>query len=269
MRLILLICFICLTEWCVAQTIAERRTVDLVEVRGDMDRRGTLIGYAYGKSVTIVTSTGEVITFPWNKVRRVTFEGESASPIESEDWWITADTLQVLPGRRFRHQLLFTTGFSQEDQQSFNGFDLGPSLPIYGPGVSYHFLYSTDNFSLGPGAGFEVMNVGRGERLVSLTGLAEYRLGRGRVRPFGRFQAGVNLPIGNDRLDMDSRSVGATYHPSVGLLFGPPFGRWMDLSFDIGYRFSTVHFTALTPNLEVVDREIDYRRFTFGLGARF
>ncbi|PPK86094.1 hypothetical protein CLV84_3011 [Neolewinella xylanilytica] len=267
MRLSLLIYGLLLACYCPAQSRSDTGLADIVEVRGEPDLIGTLIGYRYGESVTIVVRNGEVVTIPWDRVGRVTFRQENTSePIDTENWF-TRDTLEVLPGRRWRHQLLVTTGLGNE---SFgDGFGSFGSVGLIGPGVHYHLLYSRGRLAVGPGAGFEVMNVRRGERLASATALAEYHLGRGRIRPFGRLLAGANLPVGSDSTPMSGRSVGRTVHPSFGLLLAPPRGRWMQLSIDIGYRFSDVRFTGLTANLEELERDIGYQRFTFGLAARF
>ncbi len=260
--LLLCCCLLCLSGN--AQTASEPALTDVIEVRGEPNLKGTLIGYDYGRSATLVTEAGELVTVPWDKMIRVTYHSEQVVAAQPLKAWLQIDTMMVLPQRRWRHQVMITTSFA--DGGFSNGFG---NSAIIGPGVNYHLLFTRQKLSIGPGVGYEVMSNRRDERLASLTGLAEYRLGRGRVRTFGRLIGGLNLPLGGDQLDIEDRGLGFTYHPSVGILLMPRKGRWANLALDLGYRVSRVRFSAVTPNLELLDREISYQRLTLGLAARF
>ncbi|MGB3799666.1 MAG: hypothetical protein WA952_07605, partial [Lewinella sp.] len=157
MRYLFLFCCFVLGLYGTAQTPSDPQLVDVVEVKGEPDLSGTLIGYDYGVSVTIVTTVGEVVTVGWQRVRRVIIQGETVRPIEEELPWVLTDTLEVLPERSFRHQLLTTTGISRERNQNFNNFFGDSHVAVLGPGINYHFVYATGKLLVGPGVGYEVM----------------------------------------------------------------------------------------------------------------
>ena len=251
-----------------AQSSSDSLLQDVIEVRGGADLVGTLIDYHYGEGVTLVTDDGEIEFVEWRRIERLNYrprmlQGEDKH--SSEDWKETGPAVWA-PERRWRHQLLITTGISQE---RFDNDFFSQTNTIIGTGVNYHWVYTAGGLAVGPGAGFEVLSVSRGERMTSLTALLEYRPGKGRIRPLARMLGGANLVVGSDLLDIESRRIGHTLHPSIGLSFDPPGGDWMQLSFDVGYRLSSVYFTALTPNLEILERQINYQRLTLGLAARF
>ena len=251
-----------------AQTASDTLLQDVVEVRGGPDLVGTLIDYRYREGVTLVTDDGEVEFVEWGRVKRVDYRTRAprAGASEPGEDWQEVGSPSWAPSRRWRHQLLITTGFSRETSNSDFFSEVNALL---GAGVNYHLIYTSGRLAVGPGAGFEVLSASRGERMTTLTGLVEYRLGKGRVRPLARVIGGANLILGSDQLDLETRRIGHTVHPSVGLSFDPPGGGWMQLDLDLGYRLSSVYFSALTPNLEIFEREINYQRLTLGLAARF
>ena len=243
--------------------------VDVVDRRGAPPVEGTLIGYRYGEDVSVLRENGDLVVMPWNEVRRVFFR-DSRNPVTEQTadqpYW-AYDTLTEVPQRKWRHQLTVNTGFSEEKETDFFGEPV--TTAVLAPGVHYHYLRELANFGAGIGAGFETMNRRRGERMASLTAQVEYRPGKGRVRPLLRFNGGASLPVGGDRTPMRSRSVGYVFHPALGILLGAPRGRFMDLAFDLGYRFSSLAFTSESPNFEVIERSVTYRRLTFGITGRF
>ena len=243
--------------------------VDVVDRRGAPSLEGTLIGYRYGEDVTVLQEDGELVVVPWNEVRRVFFQESRTPPVElptDQPYW-AYDTLTEVPQRKWRHQLTVTTGFSEETDEGFFGASI--TSTVLAPGLHYHFLRQIGSIGAGIGAGFETMNRRRGERMASLTAQLEYRPGRGRLRPLLRLNGGASLPLGGDLISIRSRSVGYVLHPAVGILLGAPRGRFMDLAFDLGYRFSSLAFTSDSPNFEVIERSVTYRRLTFGITGRF
>ena len=269
MPYLLSLLFLLIARAGVAQSSPDSLVWDVVEVRGGLDLVGTLIDYQYGEGVTLVTDDGEIEYVEWKRVERVTYRTRKvrAAVAEPKTAWKEAGSPDWAPERRWRHNFLITTGFSQERLE--DPFFFSRTNTVLGTGVNYHLLYMAGGLAVGPGAGFEVLSASRGERMASLTGMVEYRLGKGRVRPLARLLGGANLLVGSERLDIESRQVGHTLHPSVGLAFDPPGGGWMQLSLDLGYRLSSVRFTGMTQNLEIFEREINYQRLTFGLAARF
>lgn len=241
--------------------------LDVVERRKGPRLEGTLIGYDYGKEVVLLDTEGELQVVPWREVGRVRYRTtvESAPPRKSDAW--RSDTVPGLPERKWRHQLTATTGFTREN--SVDRFGFQGSFAVIAPGLHYHFLRSGALLGFGAGGGYEVMHVRRGERMASLTALVERRFGRNRVQPVLRLQAGGSLPVGSDQITIYSRSLGYVLHPALGLMLGSPTGRWMDLGIDLGYRFASYRFRAETANFEVVERHINYQRFTLSLTARF
>ena len=243
--------------------------VDVVDRRGAPSLEGTLIGYRYGEDVSLLQDDGDVVVVPWTEVRRVFFQQAPTPVVElpaNQPYWVY-DTLVDVPRRKWRHQLTFTTGFSKETDADFFGNSV--TSAVLAPGIHYHFLRRIARFGAGIGGGFESMNRRRGERMASLTAQLEYHPGRGRIRPLLRINGGASLPVGSDLTAMRSRSVGYLVHPAVGILLGAPRGRFVDLAFDLGYRFSSLTFTADSPNFEVIERNVIYRRLSFGITGRF
>ena len=268
MHYLLPLIFLLVAHYGLAQPASDSLLQDVVEVRGGPDLVGTLIDYRYREGVTLVTDDGEVEFVEWGRVKRVDYRTRaprSEANEAGEDWREVGNPTWT-PSRRWRHQMLITTGFSQE---RFDGDFFSEVNTILGAGVNYHLIYTSGGLAVGPGAGFEVLSADRGERMTTLTGLVEYRFGKGRIRPLARVVGGPNLILGSNRLELETRRIGHTVHPSVGLSFDPPGGGWMQLSLDLGYRLSSVYFSALTPNLELFEREINYQRLTLGLAARF
>lgn len=242
---------------------------DVVDRRGAPSVEGTLIGYRYGEAVSILREDGDLVVVPWTQVRRVFFQEDRAPAVAlpaDQPYW-TYDTLTATPQRNWRHQLSVSTGFSQETDVDFFGNQV--TSTILAPGVHYHFLRRFGRFGAGAGGGYEIMNRRRGERMASLTGQLEYRPGNGRIRPLLRVNGGASLPVGGDLAPIRTRTVGYVVHPAVGIFLGAPRGRFVDLAFDLGYRFSSLAFTADNPNFEVIERNITYRRLTFGITGSF
>ncbi len=244
--------------------------LDIVELKKGEDQRGTLIGYRYGEMVTLVAEDGDIVEIPWKDVRRVSFRSirEAKQAPEIQD--IDSSAVSALPDRKWRHTITTWVGISvtsSDTDFSNNGF--GGREHFVGTGVGYHFLRQFGPLAVGLGPDFEVMNGERKERLASLTALVEYRWGKRRLQPAVRFRGGASIPIGHPDLNVETRQVSPVFHPSVGIHLAPVRGHWSALVLDLGYRFSQLDVTVVNQNLEVVDRKIQYRRFTLSLGTNF
>ena len=240
---------------------------DRIDVRGGRDRSGSITEYEYGQQVTIDEGDGRITTVPWRRIASVNFALDREVLARREDPDAAIQDVTAPPDRGWRHQVTTTMGFSRSPQ-SFNQFGRRGLLNI-GAGVAYHYVRPLGNLLLGAGGGAEVMSPRNNERVLLLTGLAEYQLGSGRLRPLIRLVAGGNLPLGHPDQPLSGRSVGYVVHPALGLALLPPRGRWGTLLFDLGYRFTQVQFRTQNQNFELVDRRINYRRLVFTLGTRF
>ena len=240
---------------------------DRVDVRGGRDRSGTITEYIYGQRITIDEGDGRVTTLPWRRIASVSFALDREELARREDPYAAAQDVGTPPERGWYHQVTTTTGFSRFPL-SFNQFGGLGRLNV-GAGAAYHYVRPLGKLVVGAGGGAEVMSPRNNERVVLLTGLAEYQLGNGRIRPLLRLLVGGNLPLGHPDLQLSERRVGYVAHPALGLALLPPRGRWGTLLFDVGYRFTRVAFRTENQNFEVVDRRINYRRLVFTLGTRF
>ena len=240
---------------------------DRIDVRGGRDRTGTITEYLYGQHVTIDEGDGRVTTVPWRRIASVNFTLDREELARREDPGARAQDVATPPDRGWRHQITTTTGFSRSPL-AFNQFGGLGQLNV-GAGAAYHYVRPLGKLVVGAGGGAEVMSPRNNERVVLLTGLAEYQVGNGRIRPLLRLLVGGNLPLGHPDLEFSERRIGSVAHPALGLALHPPRGRWGTLLFDVGYRFTRVAFRTQNQNFELVDRRINYRRLIFTLGTRF
>ena len=239
---------------------------DYIELRGARDVKGTVIDYSYGESVSYVTALGDTITQPWSKVKSVRFEVDR-SPSRPMATPRPPATLAGLPDRKWFHQVTATVGLSESSLDPTTAFS--SSRRNLSTGASYHHVRPLNTFLVGVGGGAEIMSSVNNERVVTATAFAEYQLGKQRLRPLLRLLGGLNLPLGHPDLQLTSRQVGTVVHPAVGFVLLPPQGSYGTLVFDLGYRLTAVAFTNQSSDLEIVRRDISYRRLLFTLGTRF
>ncbi len=237
--------------------------------------RGKLLGYRYGNRVSLLLPGGEVLQIPWRRIHSVTlrppaYTGAPGPPPEATFIPPTLPPALVdLPTRRWRHGVTTSIGFaSGPPPDPSSSFFTGQTDQI-GMGLGYLFARQIKQVAVGVSPAYEVMSAARGEKLASLTGLVEYRLGKGRLQPIFRMRAGASLPIGTTEVEVTDRRISPVYHPSVGVQLAPIQGRWSALSLDVGYRFTYLETTSVNQNLEVVERKAAYRRLTFTLGTTF
>ena len=240
---------------------------DRIDVRGGRNRSGTIVEYLFGQRVTIDEGQGRVTTVPWRRIRSVNFALDREELARREDPATAARDVTTPPDRGWRHQVTTTAGFSRSPRP-FDPFSSRGLLNV-GSGIGYHYVRPLGSLLLGAGGGAETTSPRNNERVLLLTGLAEYQLGSGRLRPLLRMLVGGNLPLGHRDLPLSGRSVGYVAHPAVGLALLPPRGRWGTLLLDVGYRFTQVQFRTQNQNFELVDRRINYRRLVVTLGTRF
>lgn len=247
----------------------------VIEVKRGEVLRGKLLGYRYGATISLLTPEGEMLQIPWRKVRGVTFRSPEYAGAPSPTPRATAPAAPVValinpPSRRWRHGIVTWIGLASSPEPDFNNgnFFRGPEEEV-SMGLGYQFTRQYRQLAWGVSPAYEVMNAARGERLASLTGLVEYRLGKGRIQPVARLRAGISLPLGATEVEVTSRRMSPVYHPSVGIQLAPVPGRWSTLTLDLGYRFTYLETTTINQNLEVVERKAEYRRLTLTLGTNF
>jgi hypothetical protein len=254
--------------FCVSTLRAQNQLdyVDRIDVRGSANLTGRLIGYEFGKSASLVDRQGELHTIPWADIRRVYFEYRgNGTPVEERKSGPEADSLEA-PQRKWRHSLRVRFGGAWEQFDDFTFFDSGRT---YGFGAGYHFLRRFGRLDIGPGVNLDLLNAGREERAVGASLLTSFVASDWKVRPTVSLEVGAQLAVGNDDLSIDDRSIGQVFHPAVGVTLWPGREQWGELGLLLGYRISTLSFTATNQNLEVVNRDVTYRRFTVSATAAF
>lgn len=239
---------------------------DYIELRGARNVKGTVIDYAYGESVSYLTAPGDTVTQSWSKVKSVRFEVDR-SPSRHPTTPRQTAPLSGLPDRKWFHQVTATVGLSESSLDPTTAFS--SSRRNLSTGASYHNVRPLGTFLVGVGGGAEIMSSVNNERIVTATTFVEYQLGKQRLRPLLRLLGGLNLPLGHPDLQLTSRQVGTVVHPSVGFVLLPPRGSHGTLVFDLGYRLTAVAFSSQSSDLEIVRRDISYRRLLFTLGTRF
>ena len=238
---------------------------------------GIILSYEYGKRVVLEKGDGSVKEIPWKEVKRVNFRYDrTRKPAirineaeESETIAEAEESALPVPERKFRHQVTTALTFGRTINTQ-NGF----SQPIttLGGSVAYHLLRDFSFFTTGAGLDVSLMNHQRRENVLALTGLLEVPVGRGRWRPFARLEAGPSLLFGGDTQtgeEITSRSLSILYHPALGVEITPRNKGWGKLTLDIGYRFLNSRFELTTSTLDVVERNVRYRKFTLRGGMRF
>ena len=180
-------------------------------------------------------------------------------------------------GKPWRHEASLRLGFGQGPDFSYAvcGIVRCDTRTILGSdqigtALAYHYLRAVGALWLGAGGSLATLSSGRGERYAGLTALAEYPLGSGRLRPVGRLETGIGLPIGSKRLPIDSRSIDPILHPSVGLALGTGKRQRHTMLLSIGYRFERARFSYTREvSGNQVDRAVTYRRLSLTLASRF
>ena len=245
--------------------------LDVIKVRGGKNREGTIVSYTFQGEVTIRDTEGTLTTLRADQIRRIEYRKIAEAPLKSTAEASPKNAPQGLPDRKWRHQLSTTVDFARENQviDFGGGFFESSTTTNLGLGVNYHFVCESAHLSYGIGPGLNVLTARRSESVVTLTGLMEYALGDRRLRPTFRVEGGYAHPIGTAAQSISNRRGGALLFPSLGLALRPETGRWGGLHLQLGYRFTNVGFTLVTPNLEIIDRRVDYRRLVLSIGSRF
>lgn len=234
---------------------------------------GTILAYEYGEKLVIVKEDGTVKEFPWEEVKRVNFRYDKRLVKEIAEDRVAEEPTEdeyVLPTpeRKFRHQVTSALSFGRTTNND-NGFPF--SSTAIGGGFAYHLLRDVSAFTFGAGLDVNLMNHQRQENVLAATALVEVPVGKGRWRPFARFETGPSFPFGTgeEGENITARSITILYHPAVGVEITPRNGGWGKLTLDVGYRFLNSRFSITTSNLDVIERNVNYRRLTLRGGMRF
>ncbi|MCP9235515.1 hypothetical protein [Lewinella sp. JB7] len=223
---------------------------DIIHLRKGKSVRGTVIDYDFGERITVLTPAGDSTDVLWQDVKRVHFGFREST---------------------YKHQVTTSVGFARADPAVNFGWGTIETPPELALGLDYHLTRSRNALTVGVGPGVALLPVGwRREKVVQLTGLVEYGLGKARFRPVATLVAGANLPIGSESLRLTGRSVGMVVHPSLGLRLHPRAGGWGTVLVDLGYRFTDLTYrTASFDGFNTTQRNITYRRLTVTTGIRF
>jgi len=254
--------------------------VDGIRLRNGGLVEGTILEYTYGEAVVMVTEAGETKSFEWEEVLRVNFRidksrlvASSAIPPAKKVVVVKEEKKEIvptrqLPRRKFLHQVSANIGLSTSGQSRFGG-----NATTIGGGFGYHLVRPVGKFNVGIGVDANIMSYARLENIVATTAMAEYYLRRKgkRSRPFFRMEIGPSIPFGSpdDNINITERKLSILYHPSLGVEFAAPEGKWGALVLDVGYRFLDSRFLITTETLDVIQRNIQYRRLVLRGAIRF
>lgn len=270
MRLTLLLTFLLFGFFLSAQERAGT-VIDAVQLRDGQVLEGTVLEYNYGRDVVVVMDDGTIRRVAWEEVKRVNFrinkkrdqERVEAEAAASEN----ADDETPLPSRRYWHLVSTNLSFGAT-QDRFGG-----NATTLGGGVSYHLIRPLGRFLVGAGIDANLMSYRRAENVVAATGLVDFPVNANakKIRLFLRMEAGPSLPFGttDESEEITERIITVLYHPAIGLEFMPHKKRWGSLTVDVGYRFLNSRFTITTNTLDVVERNVQYRRLMLRGGIRF
>ena len=175
-----------------------------------------------------------------------------------------------------RHELTLLTGLSRSGfvGQTLCGWaGCGESVPSHQLYVSTTLAYNylrplNTHWWLGGGVSYAFRSSPQ-PGTAALSALGEYRMGRNdqRLRPLGRLQAGVGLPVSSN-LPLSDRRPGLLFHPAVGLQLSIGT-RQRALITHLGYRFTDIRYQTVDWQGNPAARELTYRRLTLTLGYQF
>lgn len=253
--------------------------IDLVTLKGDKVLEGTVIEYVHNKRVVMVLEDGTIEEIAGEDIRRVNFRLDRArlnnirrneernrrNNMATED---EPPSETFRPTRTFFHQVTGAINTGRTTNSRFGG-----NSTTIGGSFAYHLVKEVKFLKVGAGLDLSLMSDARNENIVAATVFAEsaFSINGGRFRPLVRFEAGPSLPFGRAASEDEiiNRNLSFLMHPSVGVELIPPAGGWGILTFDLGYRFLDSKFTVLTPNLDELERVVNYRRLVLRGGLRF
>lgn len=283
MRILLLtFCLVILLCPLAAQN-SKSALVDVLFLKSGDEIDGTILEYKFQQRVVILNQTGEIKEVQWQDVRRVGYDVDRNALRDIAEDQTVEDlpdpaTLKI-PNRKIQHHLSSGLLFGVEELPFGNDIIfIDPFLPssvnIIGVGLNYFAIKSTGNFRYGAGADVAVMTYARRENTVSGLLLAEYAFPLGskeKVAVYGRLIGGPALPFGSSTgsSEITARSIGFLYNPSIGFELRSRGHDYNNLFLDFGYRFLDSKFTITTATLDVLERNINYRRVTVRAGYRF
>lgn len=252
---------------------------DVVHVLGEKPRTGRITRYEYGERVVLELKNGGRLSWPWERIKRVTFRHEAtgvnprpAGQREPTDGPVDEEGFVIVPApdRRLRHELLFGINVGQPQNVDISGFFFSQRRNSFGINASYAALLPIDNFVIGGGVDYTVLDFDGEDAALALIGSAEYGFGRGRTRLLLRFQGGLAYPIGsNGQALVEERDLSPLLQPTIGVSFSNPRRPAMNLYLDLGYRFVRTVRRATAFTLDVVEVTNSYQRLLLRGGVRF
>ena len=266
--------FIALALSSVAAAQADARDyLDVVKLRSGRHAKGKVLEYVYGEKVILLATDGELETFEWGRIRKVSYEvGRGRSGGAKAARAVPVDTQVVVPTRAWFHDVA-VGGFFGVEASPFQ-FDNGRSVRVLGYGISYLHVRNFKGLRYGGGLDYVLYNFTRGESSLAVVGMVElpwHLTDSPRLVPFIRLTGGPSIPIGTPSSgnEITRRSVSFLAQPTVGVEFRTQRNEFDNIFFDVGYRFLDSRFTVVTNTLDVVERNINYRRFTLRGGFKF
>ncbi len=245
--------------------------LDVIHLRDGEPLEGTILEYVFAERVVLVTASGSVKTVPWADILRVNFRLDKNFELPEKTTGPEANEppQEIIPRRSYLHQVGGAISFGANTS---NRFGFSEVLTTIGGNVNYHLVKRVgQRYALGAGVDVGLMSFERAENVVALTALGEVHFGKRRTQPFIRLEVGPSLPFGGSTNgpEITSRQISLLYHAALGLEFKSTPDGWGSLVLDVGYRFLNSSFILTTETLDVIERNIQYRRLMLRGAIRF
>ena len=248
--------------------------IDIVQLTSGRDAKGKILEYVHGEKVVLLAIDGDLEEFEWRRIKRIRFKvdsyydrkGDKTNNHRPSEVIVAEET----PQRNWFHDVTVGGLFGVQPTR-FGG---SGNDRIMGYGISYAHIRRYKRLRYGAGVDYAVYHYRRGETSLALTAVGELPFlagGNPKVAPYLRLAAGPAVPTGvpNSDDNITGRSIGIMVHPTAGIEFKTSRNDFNNLFIDLGYRFLNSQFTVTTSTLDVLERNVDYSRFSFRVGYRF
>ncbi len=229
---------------------------DIVYLKNESKIIGQLLDYKIGEKVEIKLSTGQILTFPDNVVKKIEIYSPDIEVKEKpfNDYKFKDKVFY----NNFGVKIISGASSSRNNNIYRNGFALEYSL-----GYRYN-----NYFSVGLGTAVENFNYGLGELFfpVYFDYFSFYR--KSRISPFVRLHAGYGF-VSTTRDNVIDSEGGITFSPAFGIKY-PGLGN-LSYMFDINFKYQKANFvyTLNDWNPQILYRDVVFRRISFRFSIMF
>ena len=229
---------------------------DIVYLKNESKIIGQLLDYKIGEKVEIKLSTGQILTFPDNVVKKI----EIYSP-ENE---VKEKTVKDY---KFKDKVFY----NNFGMKIISGANSSRNNSIYrnGFGLEYSLGYRYNNyFSVGAGTAIDNYNYGLGELFIPVyfDFFSFYR--KSRISPYFKLQAGYGF-VSTTRDNVIDSDGGIMFSPAFGIKY-PGMGN-LNYMFDINFKYQKANFvyTLNEWNTQILYRDVIFRRIAFRFSLMF